>query len=76
MPTEVMTRNAPLMPTEMGISSWGAVPWKTEMSCEKLLAVRIWQLERKAENIGNEVQCSDNTMPDSGTSNSLINYLG
>ena len=29
MPVELMTRQTPVMPTETGITAWGALPWKT-----------------------------------------------
>ena len=39
MPTELMTRQAPVMPTETAIATWTMLPWKEEMSWEELLAL-------------------------------------
>ena len=41
MPAELMTGQAPVMPTETAIATWRVLPWKEEMSQEELLAVRI-----------------------------------
>ena len=45
MPAELMTEQAPVMPTETTIATWTMLPWKEEMSREELLAVQIRQLE-------------------------------
>ena len=39
------------MPVERKISSWAAIDWRNEMSREELLTVRIWQLERRLEDV-------------------------
>jgi hypothetical protein len=51
MLAELMYGQKPIMPTEWTISSWAAVDWKDEMSREELLAARIWQLERRPEDV-------------------------
>ena len=45
MLAELMTGQAPVMPTEAAIATWTVLPWKEEMNREELLAVRIRQLE-------------------------------
>jgi hypothetical protein len=49
MPAKLMYGQKLVMPTERTISSWAALEWRNEMSREELLAARIWQLERRAE---------------------------
>ena len=51
MPMELMTGKTPIMPTEAKVTTWGTLPWKTEMSREELLTVRIRQLEGREEDI-------------------------
>ena len=51
MPTELMTGQAPVMPTETAIVTWTELPWKVEMSREEVLAVRIRQLEGRPADI-------------------------
>ena len=51
MPMELMTGQTPIMPTEAKVTTWGTLPWKTEMSREELLTVRIRQLEGREEDI-------------------------
>ena len=45
MPSELMTGQSSVMPTEAASVTWSLLPWKEEMSREELLAVRIRQLE-------------------------------
>ena len=56
MLTELMTGEAPVMPTETTIATWTVLPWKEEMSREELLAVRIRQLEGRAEDIAEAIR--------------------
>ena len=56
MPTERMTGQAPVMPTETAIATWTVLPWKEEMSREELLVVRIQQLEGRLENIAEAIR--------------------
>ena len=51
MAAELMTRQAPVMPTETAIATWTVLPWKEDMSREELLVVRIRQLEGRPEAI-------------------------
>ena len=51
MPTELMYGQKPIMPMEMMISSWAAVDWRDEMTCEQPLAARIRQLQRRSEDV-------------------------
>ena len=56
MPAELMTGQAPVMPTETAILTWTVLPWKEEMSREELLAVRIRQLEGRPEDIAEAIR--------------------
>ena len=56
MPAELMTGQAPIMPTETAIATWTVLPWKEEMSWEELLAVRIRQLEGRPEDIAEAIR--------------------
>ena len=49
MPMELMTGQAPVMPIETTVTTWGALPWKEEMSREDLLAVQMQQLEGRED---------------------------
>ena len=51
MSAELMTGQAPVMPTETVIATWRVLPWKEEMIREEQLAVRIRQLEGRPEDI-------------------------
>ena len=55
MPAELMTGQALVMPTEAAITTWGALPWKTEMSREELLTVQIRQLEGTLEDVAEAI---------------------
>ena len=50
-----MTGEATVMKMETVIATWTMLPWKEEMSREELLAVRIWQLEERPEDIVEEI---------------------
>ena len=56
MPAEVMTGLMPGIPTEIGITTWEALPWRVEMSQEELLAVHIRQLEGRPEDVAQAVR--------------------
>ena len=49
MPAELMTGQAPVMPTETAIATWIVLPWKEEMSWEELLGNMSLRME-DAEN--------------------------
>ena len=49
MPVELMAGETPIMPTQTTITTWGALPWRMEMSLEELLMVQIPQLEGRKE---------------------------
>ena len=49
MPTELITEQVSVMPTEDTIMTWRVLPWETEMSREDLFAVQIRQLEGRPE---------------------------
>ena len=51
MPAELMFGQKPIMLMERTISSWATINWRDEMSREELLAARIWQLERRPEDV-------------------------
>ena len=51
MPAELIFGQKPIMPVEQSIVSWLALPWQEEISREELLALRIRQLERRADDI-------------------------
>ena len=51
MSSELMSGQTLVMPTETMITAWEMLPWKTEMSREELLKVRIRQLERRKKDI-------------------------
>ena len=53
---ELMTGQAPVMPTETAIVTWTMLPWKEEMSREELLAVRIRQLEGRPADIAEVIR--------------------
>ena len=51
MPAELMTGQAPIMPTQTAIATWTVLPSKEEMSREDLQTVLIQQLEGRPEDI-------------------------
>ena len=46
-----MFEQKPIMSVEWMITSWMVVDWVNEMSHEELLAMRIWQLKRRLEDV-------------------------
>ena len=56
MLAELMTGQAPVMPTETAIATWTVLPWKEEMSREELLAVRTRNLEGRPEHIAEAIR--------------------
>ena len=56
MPAELMTAQAPVMPTKTAIATWTMLPWKEEMSREELLAVRIRQVEGRPADIAEAIR--------------------
>ena len=61
MPAELMTGQAPVMPTETASATWMVLSWKEEMSWEELLAVRIQQLEGRPEEIAEAIRRQQTT---------------
>ena len=51
MPAELMYGKKPIMSVERTIASWTPIDWSNEMSREELLTARIWQLERRPDDI-------------------------
>jgi hypothetical protein len=51
MQAELIFGQKPIMLVERSIVLWLALPWQDEISREDLLALRIWQLEQRSEDI-------------------------
>jgi hypothetical protein len=49
MPIELMLGQKPIMPTEDLVPTWVFLKWKDGITTERLLALRIQQLERLPE---------------------------
>jgi hypothetical protein len=56
MPTELMYGQKPVMPIEEVVPTWTVLPWEDGLSREKLLALRIQQLERRPGDIETTIE--------------------
>ena len=51
MPPKLMYGQKPVMPVEEVVPTWNVLPWQDGLSMERLLTLRIRQLERRLEDI-------------------------
>jgi hypothetical protein len=56
MPAELMYGQKPVMPIEEVVPIWTVLPWEDGLSREKLLALRIQQLERRPGDIETTIE--------------------
>ena len=62
------------MPTKTAVTTLGVLPWKEETRREYLLALRMWQLQGRSEDVAERY--GDNGKLDSETNKSSIRSIG